>query len=170
MAGCVVAAGGALDQPYHSDGDEQLFNCFVPLVSVSALNGPTEFVCGSHEEDSSPSVGAKPSAGGSTTACALRSAESERLLVAPQVAVGELCLFDYRVEHRGRANATASSRPVAYVVYAPKDVEHDQFNFPLGVTLLPESGLDPVDRFYAMQAVPSEPGAGEDGTHSDTQE
>mmetsp|Transcript_22179 Transcript_22179/g.44633 ORF Transcript_22179/g.44633 Transcript_22179/m.44633 type:complete len:267 (-) Transcript_22179:371-1171(-) len=31
MAGCVVAASESLDQPFHCDGDEMLFNCFIPL-------------------------------------------------------------------------------------------------------------------------------------------
>lgn len=132
MAGCVVAAPGALDQPFHSDGDEQLYNCFVPLVPVTSHNGPTQFVPGSHVADAS-GVGA----------------DERRRLTAPEVALGELIIFDYRVEHRGTSNCTGAARPVAYAVYAPEGVEHDFFNFPVGVSLLAGQAAEPADGFYA---------------------
>ena len=75
MAGCVVAAPGALDQPYHCDGDEQLYNCFVPLVPVSSCNGPTQFLVGSHVEHPCEHA-------------TLHKGPAQRLLAAPELQLG----------------------------------------------------------------------------------
>lgn len=50
VAGCVIALPGAPNQPSHMDGEHLgLVNCFVPLVQVTAMNGPTEICPGSHQ-------------------------------------------------------------------------------------------------------------------------
>ena len=87
-------------------------------------------------------------ASGRSTSTSLPPALADALL-APTLAPGELLIFDYRVEHRGLGNRTDASRPVAYITYAPDGVEHDLFNFPVGVSLLAGQQLEPVDAFYA---------------------
>ena len=47
----------------------------------------------------------------------------------PELAVGEILLFDYRTYHRGRANWSADPRPVAYLAYG-RDGVSDAHNFP----------------------------------------
>ena len=98
-AGCVISHPRASAQTWHSDGDEPgLFNAFVPLLSLTAANGPTELLPGTH-------LG--PGRGGYVEP-----------RTAPLVQAGELLLFDYRVRHRGLANGSDEPRPVAYVTYA----------------------------------------------------
>ena len=120
-AGCVTALPGAPEQHFHPDGTVKgLVNVFVPLVRVDAANGPTELRLGTHEAagDERGSNGAWDVDHGDT------------LAAAPNLEPGELLLFDYRVMHRGRANATAESRPVIYVVYAARPGISDAHNFP----------------------------------------
>jgi len=119
-AGCVTALPGAPLQHFHPDGTVQgLVNVFVPLVRVDAANGSTELRPGTHEwlHD----------------AMGAREDWDERrgdVAAAPCLDPGELLLFDYRVMHRGRANATVEDRPVAYVVYACRPGIGDVHNFP----------------------------------------
>ena len=113
-AGCVISHPRASTQTWHSDGDEPgLFNAFVPLLSLTAANGPTELLPGTH-------LG--PGRGGYVEP-----------RTAPLVQAGELLLFDYRVRHRGLANGSDEPRPVAYVTYAI-GAARDR-NFPDALTL-----------------------------------
>jgi len=88
--GCIFSLPGSITQPFHSDGDhlsetEQLpphcLNVFVPLVDLTPLNGPTEFIPTSHlnwNTDVNPVV-----------------------ILAK---AGSALLFDYRLKHRGLGN------------------------------------------------------------------
>ena len=112
-AGCVISHPRASAQTWHSDGDEPgLFNAFVPLLSLTAANGPTELLPGTHLGTRGGSVEPR---------------------TAPLVQAGELLLFDYRVRHRGLANGSDEPRPVAYVTYAI-GAARDR-NFPDALTL-----------------------------------
>lgn len=113
-------------QKWHADGghhfsSDQLpegltlpphcINVFYPLVDLTDDNGPTEFRIGSHRRDDA------------------KSSKIEFPLLCP---AGSAVLFDYRIQHRGRANvlepSTSSSenidtnidraRPVLYLAYA----------------------------------------------------
>ena len=99
------AEGGA----WHADG-RRLFpgptedgtpphalNVFVPLVDLSAENGAPEFVVGSH-------VGGERASGGDVAAF---DAEA-----------GDALVFDFRLVHRARPNASARPRPMLYVTLA----------------------------------------------------
>jgi len=109
--GAVVAksGGGGGDQRWHRDGDflfeddedgggfrpAHALTVFVPLVDLDATNGPTEFRLGSHVRGAS---------GGPEVAAA--------------VSAGTALLFDYRVKHRGLANASRADRPVLFFAFA----------------------------------------------------
>lgn len=115
--GCVTSLDGAPDQHFHPDGTASgLVNVFVPLIDVGALNGATELRPGSHVWEQTPWGPAQ------------RWDERTTQPVAPALRAGELLLFDYRVLHRGRANASGAPRPVAYVLFARPGVR-DEHNF-----------------------------------------
>ena len=116
FTGAVVAEPGAADQPLHMDGGHlwqgthgfeqpqcppHCYNVFLPLVDVTAENGPTEFWPGSHV------IGkARDAYDGGEPGVALAGA------------VGDIIVFDYRVVHRGMANAASAARPVLYSTFS----------------------------------------------------
>jgi len=115
IAGCVISQPGTSDQKFHQDGSrEGFFNVFVPLVDVTAENGPTQFQPGSQ---------APVPTGG----FAFMAAPQQHK--APHLKIGEVLIFDYRVRHRGLANSSESDRPVAYLVYTLPGCT-DIHNFP----------------------------------------
>ena len=79
-------------------------------------NGPTELRPGSHVWADSP-FGPRPRWDEATTAT-----------VSPELAVGEVLIFDYRTYHRGRANRCDTPRPVGYLVFSRRGVS-DTHNF-----------------------------------------
>lgn len=105
MAGVHMSRPGTVDQRWHSDGDAPGLICaFLPLVRLTAANGATEFRSGTHcrPDGEGGGSGAGGEAGGAPTQPLLRR--------------GELLLYDYRVLHRGRANTSGDTRPLAYVL------------------------------------------------------
>ena len=79
----------------------------VPLVNVTALNGPTEFITGSHvnihehgwwEADEQLSHPKTP-------------------ILALPASEGSVVLFDIRLRHRGSANRSPKSRAILYLGY-----------------------------------------------------
>lgn len=111
LAGCVVSLSGSEPQKFHRDGKEGQYNVFVPLVPITAENGPTQFYPRSHDIKEYDNLFEKPK------------------LVAPCLSLGDMLIFDYRISHRGLGNGTRAVRPVAYMVYARRGV-HDDINFP----------------------------------------
>ena len=77
-----------------------LLTVFVPPASLTAANGPTEFRLGSHRR---------------------RANDAKRLRqdgVAVRADAGDAPLFDYRVDHRGLANASDADRLVFFLALA----------------------------------------------------
>ena len=129
--GCVTSFSGAPDQHFHPDGTARgLVNVFVPLIDVGALNGATELRPGSHVWEQTPWGPAQ------------RWDERTTQPVAPALHAGELLLFDYRVLHRGRANASGAARPVAYVLFARPGVRDDHNFAQEYEVLLPRSASE----------------------------
>merc|ERR1711903_67846 len=107
-SGVMVAranAGGG-HQRWHKDGNHEnesvvphALTVFVPLQPLTAANGPTEFRLGSHR----------------------RRTDAKRLRqdgVAVTCDAGDALLFDYRVDHRGLANASDEDRLVFFLAFA----------------------------------------------------
>lgn len=109
FCGVVLAVGGTdalgAHQAWHTDGGHlfesatatlpcHCLNVFVPLVDISACNGGTQFVLGSHKDPTSTSA-----------VCLVCKA-------------GTAIVFDYRIVHRGSANRSSEDRPVLYFTYA----------------------------------------------------
>lgn len=119
--GMFLSMPGAEKQRYHQDGPHlttqyqkpcHAINVFIPLVDLTEDNGPTEFCLGSHM---------------------LGSEElDEEFLETPMVTAGTPVIFDYRLGHRGLANASANCRPIVYCTYAASangKEFHDSVNF-----------------------------------------
>ncbi|TYZ65854.1 hypothetical protein PybrP1_008289 [[Pythium] brassicae (nom. inval.)] len=115
--GCVVARPGDADQNWHLDGVHRnllahekadRLNVFVPLVDLADKRvGGTEMKRRSHFR--------APSAGGAAAFGSYAHLES----VTHRVAAGTPIVMDYRVWHRGLANASdAVVRPLLYFKYA----------------------------------------------------
>lgn len=106
--GMFLALPGADRQVYHQDGlhlttqyqrEVHAINVFIPVVDMTAELGPTQFCLGSHllgNED-----------------------YDERYVESPLVKAGTPIIFDYRLGHRGLANASHNAcRPIVYCTYA----------------------------------------------------
>ncbi|KAL9182352.1 hypothetical protein ACHAXT_013004 [Thalassiosira profunda] len=108
----LVATPGCPTQSWHADGGHvsltqhqkcHVFNVFVPLVDVPISMGPTELRPGTHyhTRNLAPMM------------LAARARKTLRAPVAPEMRNGDALLFDYRILHRGRANASDDSDPDA---------------------------------------------------------
>jgi len=121
MSGFVVSRPGAEEQRFHADGNEDgLFTCFIPLVDIDEDADGTQFWPGSHVDAHAP-----------TLAPSLEYDDTRmEHMVAPRCPSGGVLLFDYRIIHRGLANA-GRDRPVAYLVLTAADSGvSDTINFP----------------------------------------
>lgn len=107
FCGLVTAEPSKEDQYWHPDGDHLFpgtmmshapfcLNVFVPLLDVDLEAGPTEFQLRSHKEG---------------------EVEEVRKIRTP-TKLGSAVIFDYRIQHRGRANEGTKNRHVAYFTYA----------------------------------------------------
>jgi len=124
----VVSGAGAADQAWHSDGPHlsatkdlpcHCLNVFVPLVDVTALNGPTEIRPGSVSMARNLKV--------EMLKAMVR--RTLRPIAGPSVRRGSVLMFDYRVLHRGTRNASSEPRPVLVYTFA-KPYYKDTLNFP----------------------------------------
>mmetsp|Transcript_6446 Transcript_6446/g.19048 ORF Transcript_6446/g.19048 Transcript_6446/m.19048 type:complete len:1038 (+) Transcript_6446:88-3201(+) len=105
--GSFMSLPGASTQEYHQDGVHlssqsqkpcHAVNVFIPVVDLTARNGPTEFVLGSH---------------------ILGQDDFDRDFVeTPKVTAGTPIIFDYRLGHRGLSNSSQACRPIVYCTYA----------------------------------------------------
>jgi Phytanoyl-CoA dioxygenase (PhyH) len=106
----VVSTPGSKDQKWHADGGHvdlhrhlpcHCCNVFIPLTDVTDLDGPTELRPGTHYLTRQL-----------TTMMLL--AKARRTLVSPvtpNLVVGDVLIFDYRILHRGRANRRRRNEP-----------------------------------------------------------
>lgn len=117
QSGVIMSRPGATEQGFHSDGDDGLYNVFVPLVDIEQDGDGTEFLAGSHMHEN-PMLDA-----------AFECEDMKAQTVAPAVAAGSVLLFDFRVLHRGLASK-GRERPIAYLVIATETEAEDVINFP----------------------------------------
>lgn len=126
-SGVMVARASSEDhQNWHKDGnhenesdDPHALTVFVPLQPLTAANGPTEFRLGSHR----------------------RRADAKRMRqdgVSVMCDAGDALLFDYRIDHRGLANASDEDRLVFFLAFA-RMTFRDEKNARSTVPLFPES-------------------------------
>ena len=95
---------------------------FVPLVELTAENGATAFLPGTHHSAiATAALEAEAAEAGSSSG----SGTPARLMLP----AGDAILFDYRLFHAGGANQSARRRPMLYLIYA-RPWFADTFNFP----------------------------------------
>jgi hypothetical protein len=124
----VTSTPGAQGQSWHADGGHvdlnrhqpcHCLNVFLPLEDVSPDMGPTEFRPGTHYHTRN-------------LAPLLLAAKARKTLRAPTSPLpraGDALVFDYRVLHRGRANASNRNRTFLVFTIA-KPWFADVLNFP----------------------------------------
>lgn len=112
----VLSDSGAMDQGWHADGPhmsvEEVLPChclnvFIPLVDVTAANGPTSFRPESHHM----TIDLKKKF------LAAFMKKTLKPVCTPELRKGSILLFDYRVLHRGTANTTAEARPILVLTF-----------------------------------------------------
>jgi hypothetical protein len=124
----VMSTPGASEQTWHADGGHvsihehlpcHCFNIFIPLTDVTMENGPTELRPGTHFHTRN-------------LAPMMLAAKARKTLcrpATPLLSQGDLLLFDYRLLHRGKANASDSDRTILVLTVA-KNWFKDVLNFP----------------------------------------
>jgi ectoine hydroxylase-related dioxygenase (phytanoyl-CoA dioxygenase family) len=80
----------------------------VPLVDMTALNGPTQFVAGSHVNVQAFQVQNQNEQGAGGGPTPLLTIPARR---------GDAVLFDLRIRHRGTPNLSKLVRPIVYMSY-----------------------------------------------------
>jgi len=119
MTGAVISRPGAGAQSFHADGEDRLFNIFVPLVDIAPESDGTQFWPRSqHADPAMEKVLALP-----------EDPAAMEAMVSPGCAAGGLLVFDYRCIHRGLPSL-GRERAVAYIVVSVDDAAADNKNFP----------------------------------------
>jgi hypothetical protein len=144
FCGLLMTLGGAVEQPWHTDG-EHLFgpeiptlpphclNVFVPLVDISPENGGTELCPGSHHLTRGvPEIYEQSSDHMKTIGWRGRP-------LPLTIPAGSALLFDYRLLHRGLANRTDRIRPILYFTFC-RPWFRDVHNFPARRLFGPQVG------------------------------
>ena len=150
--GAIVSRPGAPVQRPHADAElehyetadddssHRLYNCFVPLVDLTARGDGTQFWPGSHVSSEAAmdtwQRAVEPETAEEETAAA---EEAE----APACCAGGLVLFDFRIIHGGLASI-GRERPIAYVICSTGGAV-DETNFPEG--RIRDATADDVDVF-----------------------
>eukprot|EP00934_Nitzschia_sp_Nitz4_P006584 Nitzschia sp. Nitz4//scaffold142_size57810//10189//11112//NITZ4_006491-RA/size57810-processed-gene-0.45-mRNA-1//1//CDS//3329536376//6574//frame0 len=126
----LVAAPGCPKQPWHADGGHasllehlpcHCMNVFIPLQNTPMALGPTEFRPGGHYLTRG------------NLAKAMLVAKCRKTLrppVCPELTVGDVLVFDYRVLHRGRANTSLDINRNMLVLTFCEPWFEDVLNFP----------------------------------------
>ena len=118
--GCVTSLPKAPEQHFHADGrKEGMYNCFVALHDVPKVQGPTEFILGSHKFDhDAPYVNTKT-----------RKKQEKAKRIAPELHKGDILLYDYRVLHRGGENKRCHDRRALSYFLFDTNGTGDKWNF-----------------------------------------
>ena len=119
--GYVTSLPKAPEQHFHADGrKEGMCNCFVALRDVPKIQGPTEFIFGSHKFDHD--------APHETTKARKKREKAKR--VAPELRKGDILLYDYRTLHRGGENKRCHDRrAISYFLFDTNGDIGDTWNF-----------------------------------------
>lgn len=137
-----------VSQKFHADGPHlfhhthlppHCINVFYPLIDLNSENGPTEVTLGSHK---------------------LGKLKDENLSNVDLCCdAGGAVLFDYRLNHRGKANFSTEPRPILYLAYG-KSFFQDSNNCRSGHSIISSSSERPrvspkwESRILSGEAVP----------------
>ena len=125
----LVATPGSDQQTWHADGGHvnilehepcHVFNVFIPLQDVTLENGPTEFRPGTHYHTRN--------LGPMMLAAKCRKTLKPQYMATLQV--GDACIFDYRILHRGSPNRSRQQNRNFLVLAFSQPWFTDVLNFP----------------------------------------
>ena len=126
----VVSTPGASIQGWHADGGHvsleqhkpcHCFNVFIPLQDMPSMDwGPTELRPGSHYYTRNLAK----------MLLAAKCRKELRPTQAPLLQLGDILAFDYRILHRGLANATKDQNRAVLVLTVCEPWFEDRLNFP----------------------------------------
>lgn len=105
--------------PVDRDLPPYYLTVLLPLMEITAENGPTEFIKGSHRR--------------------LHVDEKQEEIFAPLLSPGDFVVFDGRTLHCGSANQTSKERVLAYMTFVA-NWYHDQ-TFTINDYLFPELSI-----------------------------
>ena len=131
VEGVLTSLPGAPHQKFHQDGPlEGSYNCFIPLVDVGVQKSGTEFWPGSHAHPAVPQLVFSGAIGVDDAAqLATIVGDPSVQVVQPQLAAGDMLIYQYRVIHRGPANTTPFARPIFYCAWSDTAGAGDGYNF-----------------------------------------
>jgi len=132
----VTSLPGAPLQHYHADVSNLFKNedvfllpqalvTVAPLVNLTKITGPTEYITGSHIQLSRRNSGENNNRGANW---ADRDFQPTTPRLSIQAKVGSVVIFDVRLRHRGGANHSDKKRPIVYMSYA-RDWYTDKVNY-----------------------------------------
>ena len=120
----IMSTVDSAEQAWHADGEHldmsehlpvHCLNVFIPLVNVPKQKGPTEVYSGSHYKTRQPSP---------------MSIDTTKMIpYGPELSVGDILIFDYRLLHRGKPNRSKSHRPVLVFTFSEPSFT-DVYNWP----------------------------------------
>lgn len=124
----VLSMPGSNEQSWHADGGHvdlqkhqscHCLNVFIPLIGLTQEMGPTELRPGTHYHTRNlvPMM------------LAAKARKTLQLPVSPLLQQGDVLVFDYRILHRGLANASQQNRPILVLTVAQTWFK-DVLNFP----------------------------------------
>jgi tRNA(Arg) A34 adenosine deaminase TadA len=129
----LVSTPGSTDQAWHADGPHataqstpgsilpcHAYNIFIPLQVTPCDMGPTELRPASHNLTQGNLA---------KNMLLAKCKKMLRPLEWPEMELGDVLIFDYRILHRGRANNTGVNRNYLVLTYAESWFE-DRLNFP----------------------------------------
>jgi hypothetical protein len=104
VEGVLTSLPGAPHQRFHQDGPlKGSYNCFVPLVDVSAQKSGTEFWVGSHLHPAVPQLSQSGELGVAEAEDLKKIAgDPDAKIVQPPLGAGDVLIYQYPVVHRCR--------------------------------------------------------------------
>jgi hypothetical protein len=104
VEGVLTSLPGAPHQRFHQDGPlKGSYNCFVPLVDVSAQKSGTEFWVGSHLHPAVPQLSQSGELGVAEAEELKKIAgDPDAKIVQPPLGAGDVLIYQYPVVHRCR--------------------------------------------------------------------
>ena len=134
MEGVLTSLPGAPHQRFHQDGPlKGSYNCFVPLVDVSAQKSGTEFWVGSHLHPAVPQLSQSGELGVAEAEELKKIAgDPDAKIVQPPLGAGDVLIYQYPVVHRCRMRPSPFTpfTPFKYPEINQSQMSHRRSPFP----------------------------------------
>jgi hypothetical protein len=134
VEGVLTSLPGAPHQRFHQDGPlKGSYNCFVPLVDVSAQKSGTEFWVGSHLHPAVPQLSQSGELGVAEAEDLKKIAgDPDAKFVQPPLGAGDVLIYQYPVVHRCRMRPSPFTpfTPFKYPEINQSQMSHRRSPFP----------------------------------------